>query len=84
VPVLGPAAVLAELVQQMAEIRAELQQEEAPEPAVPPIAGREQLGPEGEVFQSAEEAAAASGPWSPEFAAWREAHIAPTSRGIFQ
>lgn len=41
--------------------------------------GQGSLGPEEEAIRIA----AASGPFSPEFRAWHEAHVAPTSRGLF-
>jgi hypothetical protein len=73
-------AKIKNLREQMAATLAEL--DEGPdEPPAPPPADQRQLGPEG-IFHSAEEAAAAAGPWSAEFQAWRKRHI-PSSRGLF-
>jgi seryl-tRNA synthetase len=64
--------------QQLAEAQKELVELDKDEtPTRPPLPGPEV------VFNSADEAAAAAGPWSPEFAAWREAHVAPSSKGLF-
>ena len=72
-------AKIKSLQEQMAATLAEL--DEGPdEPPAPPPAGQRQIGPEA-IFPSADEAAAAAGPWSPEFAAWRGEHI-PSSRGL--
>ena len=71
-------AKIEDLRQQAAKAMAEVADEEPP--AAPEPAGQRQLGPEA-IFTSAEEAAAAAGPWSPEFQAWRAEHI-PSSRGI--
>lgn len=73
-------AQLAANVQQEAEILAELNDEPDEPPAAPEPFGQKSLGPEA-IFPSAEEAAAAAGPWSPEFAVWRRQHI-PSSRGL--
>ena len=74
-------AKIKSLQEQMAATLAELKEAEE-SPAQPPLPGQRQLGQEAEVFPSAEEAAAAAGPWSAEFQAWRKAHI-PSSRGLF-
>jgi hypothetical protein len=69
----------------LAGLRAAGLVEEEP-PAAPEPFGQRQGGPEQEaaqagIFTSAEEAAAAAGPWSTEFQAWRRQHI-PSSRGL--
>lgn len=70
------SARIEELKQQMADTLAEAELAGADEPPIrPPL-------PEEGIFPSAEEAAAAAGPWSPEFQAWRKQHI-PSSRGLF-
>ena len=53
----------------------------APSRLVSARAAREQEAAQAGIFTSAEEAAAAAGPWSPEFQAWRRQHI-PSSRGL--
>lgn len=75
-------AKIKSLQEQMSATLAELDEGPDEPPAQPPLPGQRQLGPEAEVFQSPEEAAAAAGPWSPEFQAWRKVHI-PSSRGLF-
>jgi outer membrane protein TolC len=67
---------------ELAELDKEPDEPPARPPLPPPLPGQRQGGPEG-IFTSPEEAIAAAGPWSPEFQAWRKAHI-PTSRGIIQ
>lgn len=73
-------ATLEDLPQKAADVMAELH--EPPEGEPPEPAGQRQLGPEG-IYQSPEEAIAAAGMWSPEFAVWHEQHAAPSARGLF-
>ena len=74
-------AKLAELKQQMADTLAELDDEPDEPPAQPPPPGQRSMEQEA-IFTSAEEAAAAAGPFSAEFAAWRRQHV-PSARGLF-
>jgi len=75
-------AKVAELKQQMAEAVAELAALDEEPPAGQRQGGPEQEAAQARIFTSPEEAIAAAGPWSVEFARWRAEHI-PSSRGLF-